>query len=177
MRRNLWFLGAAFSLLAMPAVAQLGGGGMSGGMPGGMGGMGGGPGMRGGSPRGGGEPRAVPPPPPRLQADPWPRLDAGAVFCRTLEDLRSRVALLADPASAGRMTPGCRTVTRVVPARIINRMGPGATQVEINAPNSETGWTDAWMPERAGSAPQGPGAPGAPPRGAAGAGRPPAPPR
>ncbi|WP_043834351.1 hypothetical protein [Muricoccus aerilatus] len=140
-------------LLAEPAAAQLGSpGGPGAGMVGGGmgGGMMGGPGMSMG---GGGAPRerAVAPPPPRLTAT-GPRLEPGALFCRTLEDLRRRIALQSGAGAPGGPAPSCRTLPGVLPITVVGRAGPGATQVQTAGTQPETGWTDAWLPERAGGA-------------------------
>ena len=132
---------------APPAAAQYGG----------MGGMGG---MRG--PMGGGnstgQSRALAPPPPQLKPDNSLRLDAGALFCRSLEDLRRRVALQANPSLAGAgPRPNCRTMAGAVPITVLERAGLGATQVQIGTPQAETGWTDAWLPDRGGMAQASPG--------------------
>lgn len=140
-------------LLAGPAMAQLGsvggpgagmvGGGMGGGMMGGPGmGMGG-----GGAPR----QRAIAPPPPRL-IPTGPRLEPGALFCRSLEDLRRRVALQSGAAASAGPAPSCRTLPGALSITVVSRAGPGAAQVQTVGAQPETGWTDAWLPERAGAA-------------------------
>ncbi|TPG57448.1 hypothetical protein EAH89_11000 [Roseomonas nepalensis] len=145
---------------AHPAAAQYGGmGGIGGvgamssmGAMGGSGGIGGPGGMRGPMGGSGGQSRALAPPPPRLRPDTGPRLDAGALLCRSLEDLRRRAALQANPAAAAGPRPDCRTVPSSVPITVVSRVGPGATQVQLGTPGAETGWTDAWLPDRGGMA-------------------------
>ena len=155
---GLWgFVCAGLMLGALPASAQFGG--MGAGMGGGMGSMrGGGLGGPGGAPRDGGERRgqAAAPTPPRLQPDAWPRLDPGAVICRSLDSLRQRAAMAANPAMEGRPPTDCRMILRMVPVTVLERAGPGATQVQIGAPAPEKGWTDAWLPDRASGTPPGP---------------------
>ena len=84
-------------LLPQPAAAQFGGMGDGRGSMGRPGGMGGGP----GAPRGRALTPVPAPPAPVLQADPWPRLEAGAVLCRSLDDLRRRAARMAGAPRAG----------------------------------------------------------------------------
>jgi hypothetical protein len=78
------------------------------------------------------------PAPPRA----WPRLDRGAVLCRSADDLARRAAILrgeqAGPAD-------CRPIVTAIAIQIVQRAGPGRTEVKVTA-NNETGWTDAWLP-------------------------------
>ena len=85
---------------------------------------------------------------PAVQAPPqaWPRLDPGAVLCRTEADL----ARLAANRSGG---PGggpadCRVVSQPTAIQIVHRTGPGQTEVQVTGRPGETGWTDAWLPSR-----------------------------
>ena len=86
-------------------------------------------------------------PAPTVAAPPtaWPRLDPGAVICTSHADLERRAALMrgeqAGPAD-------CRLVGRPTAITILNRAGPGATEIQVTG-GSETGWTDAWLPATA----------------------------
>jgi hypothetical protein len=106
-------------------------------------------------------PQSSPQPKPSLSTDvklPWPRLDPGAVFCRTADDLvrhASAVQIRATggPASAS-ARPDCRIVTAPTAIEIVSRAGMGQTEVRLRHKNTkpgegETGWTDVWLPERA----------------------------
>lgn len=81
---------------------------------------------------------------PDVAAPPmaWPRLDPGAVLCRSADDLARRAAIMrgeqAGPAD-------CRPITAPTAIQIVHRAGPGSTEVKLTARN-ETGWTDAWLP-------------------------------
>jgi hypothetical protein len=81
---------------------------------------------------------------PDVPAPPsaWPRLDRGAVLCRTEDDLQRRAA-----AMRGEQTGGfdCRPILQPTAIQILHRAGPGRTEVEVTG-RSETGWTDAWLP-------------------------------
>ncbi|HUN43456.1 MAG TPA: hypothetical protein VMU81_24440 [Acetobacteraceae bacterium] len=83
-------------------------------------------------------------PPPAVAAPPsaWPRLDPGSVICRSQDDLRRRAALMMGEQAA---PPDCQPVTQPTAIKILDRSGPGATEVQITS-NGETGWTDAWLP-------------------------------
>jgi hypothetical protein len=81
---------------------------------------------------------------PAVAAPPmaWPRLDPGAVLCRSEDDLARRSAILrgeqAGPAD-------CRPITTPTAIQIMHRAGPGRTEVQVTG-RTETGWTDAWLP-------------------------------
>ena len=82
----------------------------------------------------------------RVPAAAWPRLDPGAVLCRSENDL-TRLAANRSGGSGGGPAD-CRVVNTATPIQIIHRQGPGRTQVQVSA-NNQTGWTDAWLPEKA----------------------------
>ena len=79
----------------------------------------------------------------------WPRLDPGAVVCRTRDDLR-RHAEIIQARSNGTLYAGAAPDCRVlgVPAAIdvVNRESPAATEVKLRDPPAGTGWTDTWLP-------------------------------
>ncbi len=106
-------------------------------------------------------PQSSPQPKPSLSTDvrlPWPRLDPGAVFCHTADDL-TRHALAVQIRAAGGAAgasarPDCRIVTAPTAIEIVSRSGMGQTEVRLKRKNAkpgegETGWTDVWLPERA----------------------------
>jgi hypothetical protein len=81
-----------------------------------------------------------------LQA--WPRLDAGAVICRTEEDLdRLASRRRGDPVTG---TVDCQILHAAAPIAILQRKGPGRTEVRTNDPAAGgSGWTDVWLPDKA----------------------------
>ena len=85
----------------------------------------------------------------KMAPDPWPRLDPGAVFCRTEADLRlhlSAVAARLDGSSSRYAeAPGCRVIRTRTAVSVVSREGPGRTQVKLS---DETGWTDAFLPDK-----------------------------
>ena len=85
-------------------------------------------------------PQAIPdvPAPPRA----WPRLDPGAVLCRTEDDLARRAAILRGDQGG---PADCRPITMPTAIQIVHRAGPGRTEVQVSG-HTETGWTDAWLP-------------------------------
>ncbi len=105
--------------------------------------------------------RRLPELPPTASGVAWPRLDVGAIFCRTQEDLRRRSELMATRASGGGASgaaPDCRIIAAPTAVDVVDRPLPSATQVRLklrpspgaaSAQVGETGWTDAWLPEKA----------------------------
>jgi hypothetical protein len=79
------------------------------------------------------------------RADVWPRLDPGAVLCKSEADLRrlaaSRRGEPGDP-------PNCQLIRAPTAIQIQQRAGPGRTQVSVTGQDGVQGWTDAWLPER-----------------------------
>jgi len=83
----------------------------------------------------------------KAKPPPWPRLDPGAVLCRTPEDL---VRLAANRSGGpGGGPANCRIISRPTAIEIVHRVGPGRTEVKVTGGTSgETGWTDAWLPAK-----------------------------
>lgn len=87
---------------------------------------------------------------PDVKAQPvsWPRLDPGAVLCRSEADL-NRLGM----RRAGETVDGpvdCRIVRAATGIAIVQRKGPGRTEVTTSDAKGLTkGWTDAWLPEKA----------------------------
>ena len=86
--------------------------------------------------------------PPDVKAQPlaWPRLDPGAVLCRSEVDLARLTANRQGGSGGG--PADCRIVSQPTAIQIVTRRGPGRTEVQVTGAN-ETGWTDAWLPSRA----------------------------
>ncbi len=84
--------------------------------------------------------------------DAWPRLDPGAVFCRTAADMDQHLAAVSARldrrASAVPDSLGCSVIAFATPVTIIAREGPGRTQVRLSSPPGLTGFTDAFLPDR-----------------------------
>nr|WP_294564725.1 hypothetical protein [uncultured Rhodopila sp.] len=81
-----------------------------------------------------------------LQA--WPRLDPGAALCRTEEDLDRLAARHRGEPVSGPI--GCQIIRAATPIAVIQRKGPGRTEVRTTNPDAGgSGWTDVWLPERA----------------------------
>jgi hypothetical protein len=83
----------------------------------------------------------------RVPAAAWPRLDPGAVLCRSEDDL---ARLAANRTGAGGGGPAdCRIINVPTAIQIVARRGPGRTEVQVTGGTSQVGWTDAWLPDKA----------------------------
>jgi len=97
-----------------------------------------------------GKPKQAPPPPPRTAPLLWPRLDPGAVLCRSEDDLDRHAANMTARVNGGdTQAANCRVIAQPVGIQILSREGPGHTKVKLTAPGNEIGWTDVWLPEKA----------------------------
>jgi hypothetical protein len=83
---------------------------------------------------------------PDVKAQPlvWPRLDPGAVLCRTEADLEKLAARRSGEAVNGSID--CQIIRAATAIAIVQRKGPG--RVEVKA-SDVSGWTDAWLPDKA----------------------------
>jgi hypothetical protein len=87
-------------------------------------------------------------PPPQIAdlppvKEPWPRLDTGAVLCRSRDDLSRFQAQVMGGAGAA---PDCHAIRQRTPIQIIERDGPSHTHVVAAADAKQTGWTNAYLP-------------------------------
>jgi hypothetical protein len=88
------------------------------------------------------------PPAPRATAV-WPRLDPGAVVCKTEDDLDRHAAnMIARVSGGAQQIADCHAVDQPVGIQIVEREGPGRTQVKLAGADGETGWTDVWLPDK-----------------------------
>lgn len=82
----------------------------------------------------------------RVPQSVWPRLDPGAVLCRSEDDLARLAANRSGGEGGG--PADCRVINSPTPIQIVQRYGPGRTEVKVTGA-AQTGWTDAWLPDRA----------------------------
>src|ERR1700678_2381256 len=78
------------------------------------------------------------------QNDAWPRLDPGAVLCKTEADLQ-RLAASRRGEAVDR--PNCQLIRSPTPVQITHRSGPGHTEVSVTGQQGVDGLTDAWLPD------------------------------
>ena len=86
---------------------------------------------------------------PEVKGPPviWPRLDPGAVFCRSADDLRRLAARRGGEDVTGPVD--CQTIRAPIGITILQREGPGLVQVQTTDPRAGgVGWTDAWLPSK-----------------------------
>jgi hypothetical protein len=78
----------------------------------------------------------------------WPRLDAGAVLCRSEDDLSRLARRRSGEAIDGPVE--CQVIRLATPITIVQRKRPGQTEVKPSTGQPwEDGWTDAWLPDKA----------------------------
>jgi hypothetical protein len=82
----------------------------------------------------------------QARPDAWPRLDPGAVLCRSEADLTQLAAFRRGETTT---RPACQIIRSPTAIQIVHRVGPGKTEVTVTAQNNLDGWTDAWLPEKA----------------------------
>jgi hypothetical protein len=94
-----------------------------------------------------------PPKGPEAKGRPlaWPRLDPGALLCRTEADLARVAANRSGQGGGG--AADCQVIRAATPVTIVQRKGPGRTQVMVTGQagtgqGGGAGWTDVWLPEK-----------------------------
>jgi hypothetical protein len=119
--------GAALLLLAaLPAAAQTGGG------------------QRGQQP-----PASSTKKPNPAVPEPWPRLEAGALLCKSRDDLVAYQKQIASGTTvvAAQQATGCRSIRKQTAVQILDRDGPSRTQVVTSDSAKESGWTNTYLPD------------------------------
>jgi hypothetical protein len=88
------------------------------------------------------------PTPPPAVPEPWPRLDAGALLCKSRDALVRYQTQVADGASAAtaRKTSDCRAIDKQIGIQILDSDGPSRTQVVTTDESKQTGWTNTYLP-------------------------------
>lgn len=133
-RAAAWRAGvAALALLCVaiaPAHAQMGG-----------------PGRRGPSQE---QPQRAPkqsavPPGPVVIPQVWPRLDEGALLCKSRDDLVKYQKLTGSGGGTAGLA-GCRLISKQLGIQIVDRDGPSRTQIVTTDDAKESGWTNAYLP-------------------------------
>ena len=87
----------------------------------------------------------------RFAVAPWPRLDPGAVLCRTRDDLEAHSHAVAQRAAGQQVSllgsPDCRVVAQMTGIEIVHRLSPAETEVRVQG-DTDTAWTDTWLPNQ-----------------------------
>jgi hypothetical protein len=122
---------AALLLAALPAAAQIGGGGG---------------GQRGQQQQ---PPAASTSKPNPAVPEPWPRLESGALLCKSRDDLLAYQKQMASGASivAAQQAAGCHIIRKQTAVEILDRDGPSRTHIVTSDAAKETGWTNTYLPD------------------------------
>ena len=78
----------------------------------------------------------------------WPRLEGGALVCKSRDDLVRYQTQIADGASAttAGQAPACHTISKQTGIQILDHDGPSRTQIVTTDESKETGWTNSYLP-------------------------------
>jgi hypothetical protein len=90
-----------------------------------------------------------PPPEPDVP-EIWPRLENGALICKSRDDLvRYQTQLGNGPsATTAGEASGCHTIQKQTGIQILGRDGPSRTQIATTDDAKETGWTNSYLPSK-----------------------------
>jgi hypothetical protein len=91
-----------------------------------------------------------PAPMPSVAAVPeiWPRLEDGALLCKSRDDLVRYQTQIANGATAiiAGPAPDCHTIRKQTGIQILDHDGPSRTQIVTTDETKETGWTNSYLP-------------------------------
>jgi len=88
----------------------------------------------------------TPVPPPSVP-EIWPRLEDGALICKTRQDLVRYQTQMSDGAGAAKGSAAdCHTLQKQTGIEILDRDGPSRTQIVTTDKSKETGWTNSYLP-------------------------------
>jgi hypothetical protein len=78
----------------------------------------------------------------------WPRLEDGALICKSRDDLVSYQTQIANSASVPTAGPvaGCHTIRKQTGIQVLDHDGPSRTQIVTTDESKETGWTNSYLP-------------------------------
>jgi hypothetical protein len=78
----------------------------------------------------------------------WPRLEDGALICKSRDDLVRDQTQIANGASArtAEKGPDCHTIRKQTGIQILDHDGPSRTQIVTTDQSKETGWTNSYLP-------------------------------
>jgi hypothetical protein len=78
----------------------------------------------------------------------WPRLEEGALICRSRDDLVKYQTQIANGSSAAALAqaPDCRTIRKQMGIQILAHDGPSRTQIITGDEAKETWWTNSYLP-------------------------------
>ena len=78
----------------------------------------------------------------------WPRLEEGALICKSRDDLVRYQTQIADNSSAKTpaQAPDCHTIRKQTEIQILAHDGPSRTQIVTTDDSKETWWTNSYLP-------------------------------
>jgi hypothetical protein len=78
----------------------------------------------------------------------WPRLEEGALICKSRDDLVRYQTQIANGSSATQpgQAPECHTVRKQTGIQILAHDGPSRTQIVTTDESQETWWTNSYLP-------------------------------
>jgi hypothetical protein len=79
----------------------------------------------------------------------WPRLEDGALICKSRDDLaryQTQVANGGASAATSGQASACHTIRKQTGIQILDHDGPSRTQVVTTDESKETGWTNSYLP-------------------------------
>jgi hypothetical protein len=78
----------------------------------------------------------------------WPRLENGALICKSRDDLVRYQTQLGNGPSTTMAEPasGCHTIQKQTGIQILGHDGPSRTQIATTDDSKETGWTNSYLP-------------------------------
>lgn len=94
--------------------------------------------------------KAPPPAPPAPVApEPWPRLDVGAIFCKSRDDLVTYQTQTTNGGAGSSQPVSCTLIHALTAIQILDRDGPSRTHVVTTDASKQSGWTNAYLPATA----------------------------
>ena len=78
----------------------------------------------------------------------WPRLEDGALLCKSRDDLvryQTQIANGASATTAGQALD-CHNIRKQTGIQILDHDGPSRTQIVTTDESKETGWTNSYLP-------------------------------
>jgi hypothetical protein len=77
----------------------------------------------------------------------WPRLENGALVCKSRDDLVRYQTQIADSGNAATAGPGpaCHTIQKQTGIQILDHDGLSRTEI-VTTDDKETGWTNSYLP-------------------------------
>jgi hypothetical protein len=96
-------------------------------------------------------PQQSPTPTPTIPnvPEPWPRLEGGALLCKSRDGLVKYQTDIGKGTGviAAQLDTDCHSIRKQTGIQILDRDGPSRTQVVTTDDAKETGWTNTYLPD------------------------------